>query len=271
MAGETTSGTPARGPWAVAAFFALTAALSLPLWWLGSATGARLLPGLPVSGLMAFCPALAALVLARREGTARALLARLVDARAAGAGWLAFALVAMPAVALLAWLWKTAAGDPLPPPDLPWALAPLLFLAFLAAALGEELGWTGFVLDPLRARLGALGAALLIGAVWAVWHLVPFLQAGRAADWIAWQMLKTVAARVVMVWLHQRGGRSVFVVAVFHAASNLSWMMFPNLGSHYDPRATALIVSAGAVALVLAGGLRAQPGAPSAGSPRSSA
>lgn len=254
--------TAAR-PASPAAFFALTAVLSLPFWLLGSVTGAILLPGLPVSALMAFCPALAGLILAWRAGGlagARALLARSVDfRRIRGPGWLALALLFMPAVALAAWLWKTAAGDPMPPPDLPWTAAPLLFLAFLAAALGEELGWSGYVLDPLRDRLGALNAALVIGLVWAAWHLFPFLQAGRAADWIAWQMLKTVAARLVMVWLYERGGRSVLALALFHAASNVSWMMFPNLGSHYDPRATGLLVLAAAAAIVLTGGLRARP------------
>lgn len=39
--------------------------------------------------------------------------------------------------------------------------------------LGEELGWRGLALPVLRDQLGLLTAALVIGIIWAVWHL-PF-------------------------------------------------------------------------------------------------
>lgn len=44
-------------------FFLLVFALSVPFWVIGAATGVELLPGLPVAGLMAFCPAIAASIL----------------------------------------------------------------------------------------------------------------------------------------------------------------------------------------------------------------
>jgi membrane protease YdiL (CAAX protease family) len=39
------------------------------------------------------------------------------------------------------------------------------------AALGEELGWRGFALPRLQSRIGPLSASLVIGVIWAAWHL----------------------------------------------------------------------------------------------------
>src|SRR3546814_13856860 len=41
-------------------------------------------------------------------------------------------------------------------------------------ALGEELGWRGFALPRLLALMYARRASLLLGLVWAVWHLPAF-------------------------------------------------------------------------------------------------
>ena len=91
-----------------------------------------------------------------------------------------------------------------------------------------------------------------MGAVWGIWHAVPYLQAERPAAWIAWQCLGSVASRVLLVWIYVNTGRSVFAVILFHATINLSVFLFPNYGSHYDPFIVCLIVTfmAGAVAVL---------------------
>ncbi|MGB4118105.1 MAG: CPBP family intramembrane glutamic endopeptidase [Polaromonas sp.] len=40
--------------------------------------------------------------------------------------------------------------------------------------LGEELGWRGFALPAMQARLGWRAASLVLGAVWGVWYLPLF-------------------------------------------------------------------------------------------------
>ncbi|MGD2134375.1 MAG: hypothetical protein PVI23_16415 [Maricaulaceae bacterium] len=57
-----------------------------------------------------------------------------------------------------------------------------------------------------------------------------------------------------MVWLTNAAGRSVFSAVLFHAMSNLAFFLFPNLGSHYDPRVTTPILVAAAVGVVWGGG-----------------
>jgi membrane protease YdiL (CAAX protease family) len=79
-----------------------------------------------------------------------------------------------PAIATIVYLRLSFDAAWLPEPRLP-AAAPLLLLVFLAAAIGEEVGWSGYALDPLQRRGSALAAALLIGVVWG---LAPRFTAG---------------------------------------------------------------------------------------------
>jgi hypothetical protein len=51
----------------------------------------------------------------------------------------------------------------------------------------------------------------------------------------------------------------VFGAALFHAMSNVSWQMFPNQGSHYDPRITGIIVAVTAVMVVATSNRQLQP------------
>jgi membrane protease YdiL (CAAX protease family) len=135
------------------------------------------------------------------------------------------------------------ADMPVPAPDISIPAALALLLAFLVAGLGEELGWSGYAIDPLQERYGALAAAVLLGLNWAAWHIVPLLQAHRAPAWIAWWSLATVGLRIVTVWLYNNTGKSVFAAALFHAMCNVSWQLFPIQGSHYDPRFVGPIVA----------------------------
>jgi membrane protease YdiL (CAAX protease family) len=236
------------------AFFVLVFALSIPFWLIGGLAGRELLPGLPVSSLMTVCPLIAALILvSQRSGAAGMidLLKRSFDAgRIDSAAWYVPMILLMPALMALSYGLMRLMGTPVPGPQFT-LLAPLaLFGMFFVGALGEELGWSGYVIDLLQARWSALGASLLLGVVWAAWHIVPYTQAGRSAEWIAWQVLASVALRVLIVWLYNNTGHSVFAATVFHAVYNVSWQLFPVNGSHYDPRITGLVF-AGTAALVV--------------------
>ncbi len=228
-------------------FFWLVFALSIPFWLAGAATGVQLLPGLPVAALMFVCPVAAALILVYGENKtagAIALLKRSFDfQRIRAKAWYAPVLLLMPGVMVLSYGLMRLTGVPAPTPQFRVEAGIGMFLAFFVAALGEELGWSGYVTDPMQERWGALEAGVLLGLVWAAWHIIPLMQAHRSPAWIAWWCLGTVATRIVMVWLYNNTGKSVFGAALFHTTINVSWQLFPIHGSYYDPRVTALIMT----------------------------
>ena len=104
----------------------------------------------------------------------------------------------------------------------------------------------------MQDRWNALQSSILLGLVWSAWHIVPYLQAHRSLAWVAWQCLFTVAARVLLVWIYNNTGKSVFATTLFHTMANVSWLLFPIYGSYYDPRVAGLIttVSAAVVTVV---------------------
>jgi hypothetical protein len=258
--GEQSSRTLAPQSRSPLKFFLLVFALSVPFWVAGALTRLQLLPGLPVSALAVVCPTIAASILVYRESETAgvfALLKRAFDwGRIRPRRRLVPVVLLMPAVTVAAYGVMRWMGSPLPPPRFPVGAVIGIFLAGLVGALGEELGWSGYVIDPLQERWSALGAAVLLGGVWAAWHVVPLLQAGRATAWIAWWCLYTVAGRVVLTWLFNNTGKSVFAAALYHDMSNVSWQLFPDHGSHWDPRTTGLILAVAAAIVTVVWGPR---------------
>ncbi len=240
------------------AFFVLVFALSLPIWVIGSVWPLELLPGLPVSSLMVLCPVMAASILVYREDKTTSvirLLKRSFDTRRVEAkGWYLPTVFLRPGLALFAYGVMRLMRLPLPTPQFQMAAALGMFFAFFIAALGEELGWSGYAIDPMQDRWGALRAGVILGMVWAAWHIVPWLQVGRSPTWIAWQCLVLVSSRVLHVWVYNNAGKSVFITALGHAISNVTWQLFPNRGSHYDPRVTGLLTAFVAVMVTVVWG-----------------
>jgi len=235
-------------------FFLLVFAFSAPVWLIGAVSRWLLLPGVPASGIMAMCPALAATLLVYREGGISAiatLFKRSFDYTCiTNSVWLLPMLLLMPAVMFISYAAMRLFELPLPVVEINWSAVPLLFLVLFFAAFTEELGWSGYVLDPLLDRWSALRASLVLGSVWAAWHLVPLQQAGCAATWIAWWCLATVSLRILHTWLYCNTGHSILGQALFHASFNTSWQLFPNNGSHYNPKITGLVLAVTAMLVV---------------------
>lgn len=111
----------------------------------------------------------------------------------------------------------------------PLAILPALFFATLPPIL-EELGWRGYALDRLQSNWSALSASLILGAVWAVWHLPLFFvegsfQAesigfGTRGFWLF--MIGIVALSVAFTWVYNHTARSVFGIILFHGWINFT-------------------------------------------------
>ena len=249
-------------------YFLLTFALSIPFWIAGALTDFQILPGVPVSALGLLCMVGAASILVYREkgvtGVADLLKRSFDFKRVKAKVWYWPTFLIMPAIMTLSFIVMRLTGNQLPSPQFSFATPFILFAVFFIAAIGEELGWSGYAIDPLQERFGALGGALVLGIVWAVWHFIPLLSVKRSTEWIAWWLFGTVALRVIITWLYNNTGRSVFIAVIFHAMFNVTWQLFPVNGSYYDPRVTSLIMAAVAVFVVIVWGPRTMVRAQSA-------
>jgi uncharacterized protein len=207
---------------------------------------------------MFFCPVTAALIFVYRENKTAGvteLLKRSFDyERIRAKIWYATIILLMPGVMVLSYGMMRLMGVPLPTPQFTVLAALAMFLALFVAALGEELGWSGYVIDRMQARWNALQSSILVGLAWAGWHIVPYLQAHRSPEWIAWQCLFTVSERVLLVWLYNNTYKSVFATSLFHTMSNVSWLLFPIYGSYYDPCIAGLITTFAAVLVTVVWG-----------------
>jgi uncharacterized protein len=240
-----------QSPWI---FFALVFALSVPLWIVGEVTGQLLPLDLPFGALMAFNPLIAAVLLIyRREGGAHVneLLRKSVDPRGIAASWLAIAILLMPIILVFEFGFLRITGAAIPDPSFSVSTTLLFCVMFFVAAIGEEAGWQGYAAVLLQQQYTALTCSLILGLVWAVWHVVPFIQADRSPSWIWWQCLTMLPARIIIVWLSNNTGRSVLIAVLFHTMMNLSEYMFPNYGSHYDPFVTFVILAAVAATIIV--------------------
>ena len=204
---------------------------------------------------MGFCPMVAALILTYRDKGATgaySLFRRSFDFnRIKSKRWLVPTLLLMPAVSLMVYGVMRWTGMPVQPAQFHLLPTLLMFLAFFIGAVGEELGWSGYALEPMQERWGALGASLLLGLVGIAWHLIPLLSIGHSASWIAWWCLYALSFRFLTVWIYNNTGRSVFAAALFHATLNLAYMLFPVDGSHFDMRIASLVMTCIALVVVV--------------------
>ncbi len=104
-------------------------------------------------------------------------------------------------------------------------LATLGVVGSLANALGEEIGWRGFLLPRLVGRFGFTLGCAISGSIWAVWHYPGLLwsdyNAGTNPRYaLTCFTLMVIADAFIMGWLRLKSG-SLWPCALFHASHNL--------------------------------------------------
>ena len=129
------------------------------------------------------------------------------------------------------------------------AVLPAFTLFFLGAS-GEEVGWQGYAYPALAGRHTALNCALIIGTVWALWHVIPFAVMGRCTAWIVWHSVAMVLMRILIVWLVVNAGHSLMIAVLFHAMSNSVWGLFSNYDPFYDPATLCAVLILPVLAVV---------------------
>lgn len=259
-------------------FFALTFIITWSLWGLIILANLPLAAGYVPFVLAATGPSLSGLLVSALlggRGAVKALLARVVLWRA-GLKWYAVAILTPLGLALGGLCLYVALGHPWPAFTMlgKWYLIPLVFLQvlLLGGPLEEELGWRGFALPALQARHSALASSLILGVMWAVWHLPAYL--------IPWSsqhlplvpyLLHFAALSVLITWVYNNTRGSLLLVLLFHTSINVFTAFLPVIPSAagselpLDLMVALLYVAAAAVlalfgaARLVRGGRSAQP------------
>jgi uncharacterized protein len=172
-----------------------------------------------------FMPSLVALALtAWDEGRAgvEALLARIGQWRTS-ARWYLFAVGYMVAIKLaVAVLQRIAVGSwPRFGPEGPIVMLAAVLVSTPVQA-GEEIGWRGYALPRLAQRVGFRVSGVVLGVIWAAWHLPQFFLA--AADtyrqsFPIWAV-EVTALSIAMTWLYAHTNGSLLLTMLMHAAVN---------------------------------------------------
>ncbi len=208
-------------------FFVLAFAISWAVWLGMALAGATVTQGSAwpthVPGL--FGPAIAAFVVAAVIGTSRELLGCTFRWRVSWT-WYAVALSPLAFYALAA---PFAGGVDLGAlgrfSGLPAVAAPVMLAMLLVTAFAEEIGWRGFALPKLVEKHGLLVAAIILGVIWAAWHLPLFLVIANYRDLgvavLPMFFLSLVGGSIFLAWLYRASGGSVLICALWHATYDL--------------------------------------------------
>jgi uncharacterized protein len=105
------------------------------------------------------------------------------------------------------------------------AYAVLGVISSTARALGEEIGWRGFLLPRLVQQFGFTLGCLVSGGIWAVWHYPALLFADynagtKPAFALTCFTLMVIADAYILGWLRLKSG-SLWPAAILHASHNL--------------------------------------------------
>jgi membrane protease YdiL (CAAX protease family) len=208
----------------------------------------------PLALFAVLSPTLAAMLVSRLErggGGIRAVFRPLRDWRVAPV-WYAIAFCIIPLALLLATaVYKGAGGSG----DVHWLYPPRTpdrIVAMIMIPISEEIGWRGFALPRLQRRFAPLGASLLMGVGWGLWHIPMYLFAGVHFGWLLVQMvLFLVPGSVIYSWVFNRTRGVLPVAILMHVGihSNNSMIPLPGNALPFHIHFAAVLVTA---ALVLA-------------------
>jgi uncharacterized protein len=187
----------------------------------------------PIIILAAFGPAVGAFYCLRKfngKGAVRQYLLSLFDLRFGWKAWL-IPIVVLGSSTWFAWILPELWGEPRVDMYLPsvWVFPPWLLLMVFLGGGQEELGWRGYILDPMEERFGPWLGNLILGVVWALWHLPLFFISGSTQVFMPfWAfVLNTVGYSWFFAWVRQSSGKRTLAGLVVHGWANAFVPLFP--------------------------------------------
>ncbi len=130
--------------------------------------------------------------------------------------WWLFIILGIPAVVYTGAAIKGTINDPFPFSSLSLALPALLHALFLGTI--EEFGWRGLALPLMQRKLSPFWAGLILGGIWALWHIPSFLIGGMPQTaWVAGPyFLGIIAISVILTPLFNISRGSLLIAYLYH-------------------------------------------------------
>lgn len=153
-----------------------------------------------------------------------------------GVFWYAVALLLFPLlIGGATWL-AQALGEAVPasPAFAEPVSIPISFVSIflLGGPLQEEFGWRGYATERLQKKWNALVASIVIGILWAAWHLPLFFIPRQEAYYNrpVWGIFVTdVLVTVLLTWVFNNTNKSIFAAMLLHTTFNWSNYLFTGL------------------------------------------
>jgi uncharacterized protein len=232
---------------------------------------------LPAAMLGAFGPAVGAcFAVWTLEGRAAliAFLRRFRSLRFGWTTWLAM-FVVLGGVNVIAWYLPELWGMERPPMLLPSALVfPIWWLLMVFLGGGqEEVGWRGYILEPLEARFGLWGGNVALALVWTAWHGPLWFIPGttQATMPLVAFAIGLIGLSFFFSWVMKASGGRPMAGLVVHGTANALIPLFPTIANEADPAQVhwwlhqLLLLVVGALFLLRVARARGAPG-PAGGS-----
>ena len=114
-----------------------------------------------------------------------------------------------------------------------WMIIPSFLASFIATGMAEEFGWRGYVLPRFQAKWNALTSSIVLGLIWAAWHIPSFfIQGGGLYQRNFWEFVATtLLGSVLYTWIFNNTKGSVLAVCLIHAAWNTTMVGVPTQSS----------------------------------------
>ncbi|MDR2041964.1 MAG: CPBP family intramembrane metalloprotease [Tannerella sp.] len=103
------------------------------------------------------------------------------------------------------------------------SLLPIMLSGILIGAIAEEIGWRGFLQPTLEKKYTILIAAIIVGAIWGLWHIGHYK---NGLLFMSGFLLFSVSASIIIAWLLRGTQFNIIIAAVFHIAINLGFAVF---------------------------------------------
>lgn len=131
--------------------------------------------------------------------------------------WWLYMLLGFPAIVYLGAALNGTIGDLFP--FSPWyQIFPALLQSFFLLGTNEEFGWRGVALPLLQRKMAPFWAGLILGIIWAAWHIPAFFVSGLQYE--AWSAVPyfggVIALSIILTPIFNSAKGSLLIAYLYH-------------------------------------------------------